>query len=340
MKIAVHMLTPYPPSNPNRDELGTPKTAIVGGALRQRISSQALKRSWRLSEPMRTLDASLSIRTRSVGTEIKKRLQESGVEDDKAEAIARAILGAFGKEKQETLTTSEVVIFGWEEWEAILDLADKCAADGGRVPDKDEFESLPRETISIDVAMFGRMRAKQPKLNVDAAVSVSHALTTHKTVIEADFWTAVDDLNVRDKEVGAGGMDEREFGSGVYYVYVIVDFDQLVSNLNDNRDAATAAVKALVEAMATTTPGGHRTSFAHQTHAAYLSIERGESVNGHLFLPAFESPVEGTREAIKQLCMAATRYAQAYGLPERLAQMSVPEESGSLCEVIEALESD
>ena len=38
MKIGIHMLTPYAPSNPNRDELGSPKTAVVGGALRQRLN--------------------------------------------------------------------------------------------------------------------------------------------------------------------------------------------------------------------------------------------------------------------------------------------------------------
>lgn len=50
MKIGIHMLTAYPPSNPNRDETGQPKTAIVGGVNRQRISSQAIKRAWRLSD--------------------------------------------------------------------------------------------------------------------------------------------------------------------------------------------------------------------------------------------------------------------------------------------------
>ena len=38
--IQLHLLVSYPPSNPNRDELGQPKTAIVGGTQRSRISSQ------------------------------------------------------------------------------------------------------------------------------------------------------------------------------------------------------------------------------------------------------------------------------------------------------------
>ena len=87
MKIAVHMLTPYPPSNPNRDELGSPKSAVVGGLLRQRISSQSLKRAWRLSEVFEALEAATSTRTRTLGTQIRDRVAEK-VGEKKAEKIA------------------------------------------------------------------------------------------------------------------------------------------------------------------------------------------------------------------------------------------------------------
>lgn len=39
--IQLHLLTAYPPSNLNRDDLGRPKTAVVGGESRLRISSQS-----------------------------------------------------------------------------------------------------------------------------------------------------------------------------------------------------------------------------------------------------------------------------------------------------------
>jgi len=48
--IQLHLLTSYPPSNLNRDDLGRPKTAVMGGKTRLRISSQSLKRAWRNSE--------------------------------------------------------------------------------------------------------------------------------------------------------------------------------------------------------------------------------------------------------------------------------------------------
>lgn len=43
----LHVLTSYPPSNLNRDDLGRPKSAVVGGVARLRVSSQSLKRAWR-----------------------------------------------------------------------------------------------------------------------------------------------------------------------------------------------------------------------------------------------------------------------------------------------------
>ncbi|MFG0239533.1 MAG: type I-E CRISPR-associated protein Cas7/Cse4/CasC, partial [Gimesia chilikensis] len=39
--LQLHILTEYPVSNPNRDDLGRPKSALIGGEPRQRISSQA-----------------------------------------------------------------------------------------------------------------------------------------------------------------------------------------------------------------------------------------------------------------------------------------------------------
>ena len=43
--VDIHVLQTLPPSNPNRDDTGAPKTAIFGGVRRMRISSQAIKRA-------------------------------------------------------------------------------------------------------------------------------------------------------------------------------------------------------------------------------------------------------------------------------------------------------
>ena len=35
--VQLHLLTSYPPSNLNRDDLGRPKTAVMGGKTRLRV---------------------------------------------------------------------------------------------------------------------------------------------------------------------------------------------------------------------------------------------------------------------------------------------------------------
>jgi CRISPR system Cascade subunit CasC len=51
--LQLHLLTSYPPACLNRDDLNRPKTAVMGGIPRLRISSQSLKRAWRTSEAFR-----------------------------------------------------------------------------------------------------------------------------------------------------------------------------------------------------------------------------------------------------------------------------------------------
>ena len=73
--IQLHLLVSYPPSNLNRDDLGRPKTAIMGGTQRLRISSQSLKRAWRTSDIFtRHIRDHMGIRTREMGAKVKDAL--------------------------------------------------------------------------------------------------------------------------------------------------------------------------------------------------------------------------------------------------------------------------
>lgn len=49
--IDIHILQSVPPSNINRDDTGSPKTAKFGGVTRARVSSQAWKKATRDSFP-------------------------------------------------------------------------------------------------------------------------------------------------------------------------------------------------------------------------------------------------------------------------------------------------
>ncbi|HEX9640777.1 MAG TPA: type I-E CRISPR-associated protein Cas7/Cse4/CasC, partial [Candidatus Krumholzibacteria bacterium] len=77
--IEMHALRSFPPSNLNRDDLGTPKTAVFGGVRRLRISSQCLKRTWRMSEHFRGAFAEeqLGVRTDRLVGEVFKVIEDS-----------------------------------------------------------------------------------------------------------------------------------------------------------------------------------------------------------------------------------------------------------------------
>ena len=96
--VQLHYLTVYPPSNPNRDDQGRPKTAIYGGVPRLRLSSQSLKRAARLSDVMRErLQGHMGERTQRLGEEVRKHLLEHGADETRATDIARTIADIFGK---------------------------------------------------------------------------------------------------------------------------------------------------------------------------------------------------------------------------------------------------
>ena len=82
--VQLHFLTVYPPSNPNRDDMGRPKTAVYGGVHRLRLSSQSLKRAARLSPAMSdALKGNMGERTQRLGDEVMKHLRERGADDGK-----------------------------------------------------------------------------------------------------------------------------------------------------------------------------------------------------------------------------------------------------------------
>ncbi len=95
----LHLLTFYGPSNLNRDDIGRPKTARVGGVERLRVSSQSLKRAVRTSDAFReSLKGKIGDRTQRFGQTIKSILEtESKLGADEAAETARVLASIFGK---------------------------------------------------------------------------------------------------------------------------------------------------------------------------------------------------------------------------------------------------
>jgi len=342
--VQLHLLTSYPPANLNRDDLGRPKTAVMGGAERLRISSQSLKRAWRTSDLFATaLQGHIGVRTKRLGEKVYTALAEQGVGEKNARKWSRVIASQFGKLKQakdggtaEGLYLAQLAHLSPEE----LDSVDKLVAvvaERGKGPDDDELDLLCQHRRAVDIALFGRMLADKPMYNAEAAAQVAHAVSVHRVAVEDDFFTAVDDLNRGDEDAGAGHMGDTEFAAGVFYLYVCVDRDLLIENLDGDTDLADRALAAFVEAAATVAPRGKQASFASRARASYLLCERGDQQPRSLSV-AFLKPVAGNDllgEAIRCLDQAVEKMDRVYGpCADRRMAMNAETGEGSLAEVI------
>lgn len=123
--------------------------------------------------------------------------------------------------------------------------------------------------------MFGRMLASSPSFNKEAAVQVAHAITVHKVAVEDDFFTAIDDLNKNDVDAGAGHLGDTEFGAGLFYLYICIDRQLLLENLDNNLELTKQTISALLEACTTISPTGKQNSFASRARAMFCLAEKG-----------------------------------------------------------------
>ena len=308
--IQLHLLTSYPPSNLNRDDLGRPKTAIMGGKTRLRVSSQSLKRAWRTSDIFaKAMEGHVGTRTKVMGVEVYETLKAKGVTEGNAKSWAKQIAEVFGKAKKvnaakplEELEIEQLAHFSPEEKKSIITLADKLAA-SNTAPSVDDLKLLQKNHTAADIAMFGRMLASSPAFNTEAAVQVAHAVTVHDVAVEDDYFTAVDDLNTGEDDLGAAHIGETEFGAGVFYLYLCIDRNLLVENVGGDKELANKALKALVEAAAKVSPTGKQNSFASRAYASFVLAEKGE-LQPRSLSTAFLESVKGNNhleEAITRL---------------------------------------
>jgi CRISPR system Cascade subunit CasC len=336
--LQLHLLTAYPPSNLNRDDLNRPKTAMMGGTNRLRVSSQCLKRNWRTSEVFKRelsrangkslisddfkrilgedkITPNLGVRTKTIGIAVFKRLRELGVQEDDAEGWSQKVARKFGNlddesEEQEYrhLQNKQVMHFSLDELDRIETLIDTLAEEE-RAPKDSDLEVLREDHTMVDIGMFGRMLAhKKTRVQEEGAVQVAHALTVHKVEVEDDFFAAVDDLNLAP-ETGSGSafLGTFEYGAGLFYIYLCVNREQLLGNLRNENELWKWSMRALTEAAVKVTPSGKRNSFGHHTFAHYVLAERGNQQPRGLhvaFLNALDStdPLPAAKERIGKTC--------------------------------------
>ena len=354
--VQLHLLTAYPPANLNRDDLGRPKTALVGGAERLRVSSQSLKRAWRTSDVFSDkLNGNIGTRTKRLGEEIFNQLIAGGIAEKKARDWARKIANVFGKLKKskddgsvDALHIEQLAHISPEELAAIDDLV-KRMIDSGEAPTDDDLKLLRKQKSAADIALFGRMLADDPGFNTEAACQVAHAITVHKVAVEDDFYTAVDDLNRGEEDVGAGHMGDTEFGAGLFYLYLCIDRRLLLDNLGGDTTLAKRTLATLIESAATVAPTGKQNSFGSRARASYILCEKGDAQPRNLSV-AFLKPAEAHGDGLLTNAITAlederNRLDQAYGDGDADAKvMDTVKREGSLQDVIayatEDLEND
>jgi CRISPR system Cascade subunit CasC len=324
MFLQLHFLTAYPAANLNRDDSGRPKSAVFGGVPRLRISSQSLKRAWRTSDVFAEhLQGRVGKRTQQLGAHVRQHLISCGASAEDALQIARQVAELFGKlvdvdvvkPADANAYIKQLAFISPEEFGRANALAERIL--GGDSAAIAAPDVLLRADGAADIGMFGRMLADSPSFNRDAAVQVAHAVTTHRADAEDDYYVAVDDLKRADQneDVGTSFIGVQEFGSGLFYLYICVDLDLLVRNLNGDKELARDAVAALLEAAATVAPKGKQASFASRAKASYILAEAGAQ-QPRTLAAAFMQPVKAediVGASVQRLRGFRTNMDAAYG---------------------------
>ncbi|KEI43373.1 type I-E CRISPR-associated protein Cas7/Cse4/CasC [Saccharopolyspora rectivirgula] len=330
--IDIHILQTVPPSNLNRDDTGSPKTAIYGGVRRSRVSSQAWKRAAREAFKSYLDESELGTRTKRVVDLLAEEIVDQAPElEERASELASSTFETIGiklekpkkdesqEEKEDATLQSKYLLFLSRR--QIQNLASAAIGAAGADDVKKalraaKVKDLANRDHSVDIALFGRMVADQTDINVDAAAQVAHAISVHSVETEFDYYTAVDD-RLDDDETGAGMIGTVEFNSATLYRYAAVDVNRLADNLGDAL-ATRRAVEAFLQAFVRSMPSGKQNSFAHRTlpEAVVVVVRESQPIN---LVGAFEKPIRElerkgrVKRAAEELCNEAQEIERAYG---------------------------
>ena len=326
--VDIHIIQNLPPSCVNRDDSGSPKSAIYGGVRRLRVSSQSWKRAARLYFDD-LLDASdVGVRTKRVAGVLAAKIAEDAPElTESALSLAEGVfktakikLSPPRGKKNAPQESGYLMFLSAGQIGRLAELA-ITSARGGEALDARTIKKIFKEAHAVDIALFGRMVADDTDLNVDAACQVAHAISTHAAENEYDFFTAVDDEKRRSEEeedAGAGMMGTVEFSSATMYRYATVNLDMLVKNLGDG-EAALRALEVFIKGFCLSMPTGKQNTFANRTvpETVVVSVREDQPVS---LVGAFEKPIpqDADRGYVDRSVESLVRYSSTieenYGL--------------------------
>lgn len=292
-RIEFHILQSFPVTCLNRDDVGAPKTAVVGGVTRARVSSQCWKRQVRLAMP--TFGIKLATRTKKAQTLFTAACKNAGATDEAATAC--------GQKMAEFLSDDTLLFISETEAQAFATYAQEHTFDPAKLKDK-ELAKVAKKALNpaidaLDIALFGRMVAKAADMNVEAAASFAHAISTHKVSNEVEFFTALDDLQ---DEPGSAHMGSLEFNSATYYRYISLDLGQLTQTLGT--DDLKKAIAAFTQALFVAVPNARQTT---QSGASPWEFARVLVRKGQRLQVPFEQPVKARSEGYLQPSIEALK---------------------------------
>ena len=321
--LQIHTLHSYTAALLNRDDTGQAKRLTYGGKTRTRISSQCLKRHWRIAQDdpnaLQKLSGFVdSFRSRELVTiKVIEPLREHY-----PEKVITALDSAFqklvyGDKADQGKKSRQTLLLGQPELDWLAAQAKEIAAssdeDASNIEDlikekcdKKNLQALRDQTClpgGIVAAMFGRMVTSDTSANIDAPIHVAHSFTVHAAEAEGDYFTAVDDLKKDDDDSGADTIQETEVICGLYYGYVVIDLPELVRNCGDDAKLAGQIVHNLLYLIAEISPGAKRGSTAPYGRAELMLVEGGDRQPRSLasaFRDAVPNDLEKAVEALQQ----------------------------------------
>ena len=310
--LDIHVIQTLPPSNINRDDTGSPKTAVYGGVRRARVSSQAWKKAMRDYFKDKADDGYLGVRSKKIVEYVAKKI----LEIDETLSFEEA-----EKKSLEAFTSAGFTVTEENKLPTLFFLGDRQASNFARaaidnVKDAAILHKIIKDNVSIDIALFGRMIADKDlnrviskenekskkiidngenevsriSLNEDASSQIAHAISTHGVQTEFDYFTALDDLS-KDAKPGAAMIDTIEYNSSTLYRYGNVALHEFYHQMKENKEETKKAIILFVEAFLKSLPSGKINSFANQTipSSVVVSLRKDRPVS---LVSAFETPIK------------------------------------------------
>lgn len=303
--VDFHVLQTVPPSCVNRDDTGSPKTAVYGGSTRARVSSQAWKQAMRKYFANNFSEDILAKRSKKLISCLAQEIQSLNTSfspEDSEKMAKKALENAGLKTKKEKNKPEELDALFFISMAQVKALA-RLAAD--KTEDKTEYKKALKDNPNFEIILFGRMVAADPSLNYDAASQVAHSISTHAVHGEYDYFTAVDDLAPEDN-AGAGHLGTVEFNSSTLYRYATVNIMELNKWLGKD---TPWVVRAFADAFINSMPTGKQNTFANRTRpdAVYITLRSDQPVN---FSGAFEEAILSKSGYSKPSIAKLAAYAQ------------------------------